>query len=273
MCDYHDVDSYIVIDDSLIKEEEEPKPSTSRVDLPPDEGVKNTINSAIIDCFNKNEKFFESQVKLFNDSINKNVEECLINNKALDELSSDLEVKLASIKNMYFKLRAVGINEPKKKNIEEELEEVIMSEEEINKFKEEAKTPKQAKRFEKKNDKDNIIVDRTVSVVPAHLPLIGPLEYPVVKSGQTVYAMKSTLIDPWYKGKIKSINEDYVHILFQTGKQSVKTKQIAYFTLNSVRFPVGCRVIAKFTDPSYQHVDAFYAGIVAELPKMLNKFR
>jgi len=136
--------------------------------------------------------------------------------------------------------------------------------------------PKEAKRPKlDKSDKDDIIsINKTIFVVPENIPVEGPLENPVVEGGQTVYAMKLTKKDPWYIGKIKNIvNEDYVHVVFQTGEKLVTTKQIAYPTLNSVRFPVGCRVIAKFTDPNSKRVDEFYAGIVAEPPNMLNRFR
>ena len=38
-----------------------------------------------------------------------------------------------------------------------------------------------------KSYKNDILIDRTVSVVvPTNLPLVGPLEYPVVKCGQIV---------------------------------------------------------------------------------------
>ncbi|XP_060858818.1 histone-lysine N-methyltransferase SETDB1-like [Metopolophium dirhodum] len=129
--------------------------------------------------------------------------------------------------------------------------------------------------YEDKSDKDDIItLDSTVCVVPANLPLEGTLEYPVFESGQTVYGMQLTRKDPWYSGKIKKIyNQDNIHIVFQTCRKLVSKKQIAYSTPNSVRFPVGCRVIAKFKDPNSQYDNEFYAGIVAEPPNAFNNFR
>lgn len=284
-------DSYLVIDDSSGEEEEEeddseeenPKPSTSKAGSPPDKDVKNAINSAVEHFFKKNEHLFKLQVKLCDEYINEGISQCMADADALDKFAADLEDEMASLRNEIYgpyepiitNLEPLDINELEE-NMEEEQEEVKMTQEELNKLMEEVKTPRESKRLKlDKSDKDDIItIDRTVCVVPANLPLEGNLEYPVVEGGQTIYAMKLTVKDPWYRGKVKNIvNEKYIHILFQTGEKLVKPNQIAYAKLNLVRFPVGCRVIAKFTDPNSKRVDEFYAGIVAEPPKMLNDFR
>jgi len=128
-----------VIDDPSGKEkdeaeEEEPKPSTSKVDLPVDQDVKNGINSAIIHFFNKNKYLFEHQVQLCDDFINEGIRQCQDGADELDKLFSNLENEMASLRNEIFDLyqpiitglEPVEINELDEENIEEEQEEVPM---------------------------------------------------------------------------------------------------------------------------------------------------
>ena len=49
-------------------------------------------------------------------------------------------------------------------------------------------------------------------------------------------------------------------------------RQVAYAEACSVRLPVGLRVIALYREPPTQP-GAFYSGIVAEPPKIINKQR
>jgi len=287
-------DSYVVIDDSSGEEEEDDeeeeeeeeerqKPSTSKVSLPNDPEVKKAIDCAVVHFFDKKKHLFEHQVKICGKFINEGIIQRKAEADSLDKFTSDLENEMELLRNKIYgpyepiitNLEPVDINELEE-NMEEEQEEVKTPIKEMNVPIEEIEIPKESKRFKPdKSDKDDIItIDRTVCVVPANLPFEGPLEYPVVEVGQIIYAMKLSLKDPWYRGKVKNIvNEDFIHIVFQSGEKLVTTKQIAYSTLNSVRFPVGCRVIAKFTDPNSKRIDEFFAGIVAEPPKMLNNFR
>jgi len=131
-----------VIDDPSGKEkdeaeEEEPKPSTSRVDLPVDQDVKNGIDSAIIHFFNKNKHLFEHQVKLCDEFIDEGIKQCQVEADELDKLFSNLEEDMASLRNEIFDLYQpiitsvdpVEINELDEENIEEEQEEVTMPQE------------------------------------------------------------------------------------------------------------------------------------------------
>ncbi|XP_001952618.2 histone-lysine N-methyltransferase eggless [Acyrthosiphon pisum] len=301
-------DSYLVIDDSSGEEEEEEaekekqKPSTSKVGLPPNPVIKKAMDWTVVNFFDRNIHLFERQIKLSDKYMDEGIKQCQAEADEIDEFIFNLENQMESLKNEIYSpyepivtsLEPVDIDELED-NMEEEQEEVNIPQKEINKFIAEIKMPKEAKKVKSDNskksdisdkddiitidrtesDKDDIItIDRTVCVVPANLPVEGPLEYPGVEAGQIVYAMKLTKNDPWYIAKIKNIvNEDYVHVMFYTGEKLVTTKQIAHHTLNSVRFPVGCRVIAKFTDPNSKYTDEFYAGLIAEPPKMLNNFR
>jgi len=303
-------DSYVVIEDSSGEEEEEEeeekkaeeekqKPSTSKVGLPPDPVVKKAVDCAVVHFFDKNKDLLDHQVKLCDEYMDEGIKQCMADADDLDNFILGLEEQMESLKNDIYgpyqpivtSLEPVDIDELED-NMEEEQEEVNMPQKEINKPIQEIKVPKEAKKVKldesnksdtddiitidrTESDKDDIItIDRTVCVVPANLPLEGVLEYPDVEGGQTVYAMKLTIKEPWYSGYIKNIvNQDYVHVIFELGEKLVTTKQIAYYTLNSVRFPVGCRVIAKFTDPNTKCIDEFYAGLIAEPPNMLNNFR
>jgi len=287
-------DSYVVIEDSSSEEEEKKQnPSTSKAGLPPDPEDKKVLEDAVSHFFDKNKHLFNLQVQLCNEHLKESLQECTTKSVDLDDYVLNIQAQMASIRNAILSryqpivtsVESVDINELED-SMEEEQEEVNMPQKEINKLIKEIEMPKEAKND--KSDKDDIItvdrtvsdkddiitIDRTVCVIPSNLPLEGLLEYPDVEAGQIVFAMKLTIKDPWYRGKIKNIvNEDYVHVVFQTGEKLVTTKQVAHSTLNSVRFPVGCRVIAKFTDPNSKRIDGFYAGLVAEPPKMLNNFR
>ncbi|XP_026812742.1 histone-lysine N-methyltransferase eggless-like [Rhopalosiphum maidis] len=282
-------DSYLIIDSSSCEssddydDEEEPRPGTSRDGLLPDKDVKNAIDSAVLHYFDKNKYLIDHQVKKCDEYMTRGIEKCLMDAEHIETLASELENEMNSLRNELYNpyqpiitsLDPVDINDLEE-NIEEENEEDLIIPIEDQLPIEEVITPKEAKRLRlDKSDKEDIItINRTVCPIPANLPMEGPLEYPPLESGQTVYAMKSTLIQPWYRCKIKTlINIDYVHVKFENDEKLVTTKEIAFCTLNPVRFPVGCRVIAKYTDPNYRHVDEFYAGVVAEPPKMLNEFR
>ncbi|CAI6355120.1 unnamed protein product [Macrosiphum euphorbiae] len=286
-------DSYVLIEDSSEEEEVEGKkveeekqnPSTSKVGLPPDPEVEKVLEKVVEHFVDKNKHLFNHQVKLCNEYMDKEVQEYKTNADDLDNYILDLESEMQALKTAIYRpyqpivtsVEPVDVIESDD-NMEEE-QEINMPQKEINKLIKKIKMPKEAKKLkpDKSNisDKDDIItVDRTVYIVPANLPREGILEYPVIKAGKIVYGMKSTIKDPWHRCKIKNIiNEDYVHVVFQTGEKLLTKKQIAHPTLNSVRFPVGCRVIAKYTDFNTKSIDAFYPGLIAEPPKMLNNFR
>lgn len=282
-------DSYLLIDDSSCEEDdddddEEPRPGTSKDGLPADDDVKNAIDSAVMHYFNKNKYLFDHQVKLCDEYITRGITKCLMDADAIDQVASQLEDEMKLLREELYEpyqpilppsLGPVEIIDLEEENLEKENENLETPKEEVQSPEEEIITDQEAKRLKlDKSDKEDVIaITSTVFHIPSHVPMEGSLEYPSIDDGQTVYGMKLTLLQPWYRCKIKSsINYDYVHIKFENDEKLVTTKEIAYCTLNPVRFPVGCRVIAKYTDPNSKQVE-FYAGIIAEPPKMLNVFR
>jgi len=279
-------DRYLIIDDSSSDEEDDeddhPRPGTSRDGLPADEDVKNAVSDAITHFFNKNKYLFDHQVKLCDDYMTRGITQCLTDADAIDEVASQLENEMKLLREELYEpyqpivtsLDPVEISDWEKVELDKENEN-IETPKEVQSPEEEIITDQEAKRLKlDKSDKEDVIaVNRTFFHIPSHVPDEGPLQYPLIHNGQTVYGMKLTLLQPWYKCKIKSsINNDYVHVKFDNDEKLVTTKEIAYCTLNPVRFPVGCRVIAKYTDPNTKQIE-FYAGIIAEPPKMLNVFR
>lgn len=254
-------DSHLIIGSSSDEEEEvekkEPKPGTLNNVLFQD--ISKDFESVINYFFDKNKSLIEKQERLCENYLDQEEITIMNNTDDLDKFALELEDEISSFRDDLYEpfkpittcSETVDINE-----LEANLEKITTSNG--------AETIKV--------DKDIIPGDRTVCTVPDNLPSEGLLLYPPVEIGQTVYALTKSLKDPWSKSVINSIiTEDYVHISFDAGEKLLTTKQIAYFTLNPVRFPVGCRVIAKFNDPT--HTDAFYAGVVAEPPKILNQFR
>lgn len=45
--------------------------------------------------------------------------------------------------------------------------------------------------------------------IPEKLPPIGPFVHSPVQINQTVYAMKSSLLDPWEKGRVVKVRYNY----------------------------------------------------------------
>lgn len=280
-------DHYLIIDDSSSDEDDDdeddhPRPSTSRDGLPADEDAKNAISSAITHYFNKNKYLFDHQVKLCDEYMTRGITKCLTDADAIDEVASQLENEMKLLREELYepyqptvtRLDPLDISDSDNEELEKENEN-LETPKEVQSPEEEIITDQEAKRLKlDKSDKEDVIaVTSTIFHTPSHVPMEGPLEYPLIHNGQTVYGMKLTLLQPWYSCTIKSsINNDYVHVKFENDEKLVTSKEIAYCTLNPVRFPVGCRVIAKYTDPNTKNVE-FYAGIIAEPPKMLNVFR
>lgn len=128
----------------------------------------------------------------------------------------------------------------------------------------------------KKKKEDNVefigIDIPSESELPSDLPNEGIIRYPNIVAGDLVYGVKH-LLHPWFQGRVLSpVNDDYYHIKFFYDEKLATRKEIALFSMSPVRFPVGCRVIAKYNIPG-KSVENFYSGVVAEPPKLLNNFR
>lgn len=263
-------DSYFVIDSSSSGEEEndlDQNPNDSDVVSPLDSDVPAIVDVIVTQFCEENKELIEKQNKLCNDFIEKSFQTCLQNANEIDNMVKNIQKEIDDFKNVLY--------EPHRPTITV-LDPVDIDE--LEKQKEEAKKTiikPIINQEEDTTDKDIITLNSTICFTPADLPKEGLLEYPPLRNGQIVYAMKDTLVQPWCKCKIKSvINNDYMHIKFDLEEKLLTTKQVAFSTQNPVRFPVGSRVIAKFSDPySYSIHDLFYAGVVAEPPKILNKFR
>lgn len=129
---------------------------------------------------------------------------------------------------------------------------------------------------EKRKKEDNIeIIETYVPLkckLPSDLPKEGILKYPNIVVGEQVYGEKY-ISYPWYKGIVSSIvNYNFMLVKFGNDVKLLSRKNIAEFKLNPVRFPVGCRVIAKYNPPG-KSTDYYYSGLIAEPPKILNNFR
>jgi histone-lysine N-methyltransferase SETDB1 len=122
-------------------------------------------------------------------------------------------------------------------------------------------------------DKDVIAINRTICAIPSDLPKEGTLEYPPLQIGQTVFATNLSTMLPWSEAILSTKeNENLVNVYVDGKLNIIPIRSIAYVTPSPVQFPVGTRVLAKI-DHNFKKIDYFYAGIIAEPPKLLNKFR
>ncbi|XP_050536343.1 histone-lysine N-methyltransferase SETDB1-like [Daktulosphaira vitifoliae] len=236
-------DSYCVIESD---DEDETLNSLSN-NYFPSKDIVSGVNAALDLYFEMNEEIINDQIVKCNNYINKSVHDCTTKVNYLENMAAELENEIAFLRNELYKPYQPITSQVCHIDVIDDL---------------------------KKNDKDIIAVNRTICSVPADLPNEGPLQYPHIKEGEVVYAMKFTLIQPWYKCKIKSVvSDDYVHAKFEDEEKLLPNKAIASFDENPVRFPVGSRVISKFTDQDSTNCDYYYAGVIAEPPNLINQFR
>ncbi|KAK7864464.1 hypothetical protein R5R35_011697 [Gryllus longicercus] len=131
-----------------------------------------------------------------------------------------------------------------------------------------------------------IVALEPIRLVRPTLPPVGALVRPRPSVHDVLYVMRHGYYGVWARGKILEVlpkmevtgfsKSEFVYkVRFESRKSStVKTvtgKQLAYSTPSPVRLPVGTRVIALFRDEWAK--ECYYAGIVAEPPKAVNKFR
>lgn len=230
-------DAYCVI-------ESDDEEDTNSSDQPQD--IIAGIDTAVDMFFEDHNELIDDQITKCNDYLDKSLRNCTLEANFIDNLGTELQNEITSLRNELYK--------PYKP--------VIKHVDPIDIFED-----------SKKSDKDIIAVNRTICSVPADLPKEGPLEYPQFKQGDLLYGMKFTLKQPWFKCKIKSVmNDGNVHLLFDSEEKVLQAKEVASFEESPVRFPVGCRIISKFTEID-SDVDYYYAGIIAEPPNLINRFR
>jgi len=120
---------------------------------------------------------------------------------------------------------------------------------------------------------DVIAVNRIVHRVPVNLPIKSRLTYPLLKNGQMIYAEFNSL-QPWLICKVKrTITKDFTLIMLQSVEKLLTTQLVAYFQPCPVQYYIGTRVIAKLKHMNSRIINDFHPGIIAEIPKLLNKFR
>lgn len=233
-----------------------------------DQDIVDSITVLVKSVIDKNKSILKNQYELCDEFVKNRLSACKTSRDEVDGIINQLSNDLKSIKSLLYDPYkpiledggTVDINDSENARVQN-LMEVEQSEEDGNIL-----------------DKEDVIaVHSSIYTVPADLPKEGELKYPQIRVGQFVYALKLTLLHPWSLCKIKSVvNDDYVHIEFESEQcegRLLTTKEIAYFMQSPVQFPVGSRVISKFSDVNSTITDAFYAGVIAERPNLLNNFR
>lgn len=130
------------------------------------------------------------------------------------------------------------------------------------------------------------VVPATARSAMPQLPPIGPFTHTELKQHQSVYAMRSSLLQPWGKGRILRIKEEasgtvYV-VRFDSGSKprTFPLKYLSYCEPSPVQLMVGSRVIAQYIEDTNgveevakNKATSYYAGVIAEAPKYLNQYR
>lgn len=218
--------------------------------------VKGNIEAATEHFLEENEEFINEHLILCDDYLENAIEQSMTTGDEIDAMASYIEKEIEQMrKDLYepFRNRFTSVGTM---DIPIEIPEIPTV----------IKTEK---------DADVIAVKSTVCSTPFDLPKEGNLKYPHLRIGQSLYGVRFSLKQPWSKCDIKNIVDDCCfHVCFDNQEEKFLTrKEIAFFFENPVRFPVGSRVIAKFSDLDTAVVSYFYAGIIAEPPKLINGFR
>eukprot|EP00095_Tigriopus_kingsejongensis_P009519 snap_masked-scaffold561_size136864-processed-gene-0.7 protein:Tk09519 transcript:snap_masked-scaffold561_size136864-processed-gene-0.7-mRNA-1 annotation:"histone-lysine n-" len=130
-----------------------------------------------------------------------------------------------------------------------------------------------------------MVVSEHTNPGAAALPPIGELHRPVLTQGDLAFAMRGNLLHVWKVGTVTEIHPDGPELTFKirfevytNGRHKghqikiLTKKHLAAHEPANVRLPVGTRVIAIYSDPVRGGSD-FFSGVVAEPPKVMNKFR
>lgn len=231
------------------------------------EGIQLAVNSVM----DKNKSILKTQYELCDDYIKKRLQTCDQSRTEFDNMIAKMNENIKAMKKTLYDPYTPVVTNSGSVDLED-MENVCG----MKSMKQKTNLEIEVEKVDNKDDnvEDVIAITSAICQIPSDLPKEGPLEYPPVCEGQLVYAMKLTLLQPWLKCKIKSvINDDYVHIKFDSDEKLLMMKEIAYSTPSPVQFPVGSRIISKFKDVDSNVTDTFYAGVIAEPPKLLNQFR
>ncbi|KAK6643619.1 hypothetical protein RUM43_005129 [Polyplax serrata] len=182
-------------------------------------------------------------------------------------------------------IQALSISDRTDKNIEEltrkhgtkSVEEVIK----------ECTTPATKNPVEVDNsnvEMHDVVALKEVELPKVNLPPLGKLSYPSLCLGSQVYTIKASVFGIWVMGKIVEIvskiddGTTSYRVRLDSAQRGANTKvvtgkQLAYRTPSRVMYPVGTRVIALFKNAEALGKSAYYAGVIAEPPKILNAYR
>lgn len=114
------------------------------------------------------------------------------------------------------------------------------------------------------------------------LPGIGPVTRKELTVGMRVYAMRANYLGVWQRARIVNIKTNilgkkYCKIKFDMGKANSNRvylpKHLAYFQPPDVILSVGSRVVAHYRDEQWSPRSSLYAGVIAEPPKLMNRYR
>lgn len=123
---------------------------------------------------------------------------------------------------------------------------------------------------------------------PHNLPPEGPVVRKELEISTKVLATRNFPLGVFYKARIIQIqdtkdtgSEPTYRVKYDTRKANVNARalkwhpkrELAYAEKASVILPVGTRVVATYSDESVPPRHSLYAGLIAEPPKPLNKYR
>ncbi|VVC45391.1 Post-SET domain,Methyl-CpG DNA binding,Pre-SET domain,SET domain,DNA-binding domain [Cinara cedri] len=271
-------DSYVVIESSSSEDEDENEHKTQKnlripkevLKLVPTDPDLLAFASLGFDYYFENKKeIIDKHIALCENETEVLLQNCIAQANLIDEQSNNLEKELDELRNAIYEpyvptrviIETVDLEELSNDNVQACVKKNCTSNINHNE--------------ENRMDGDVITLNSVIVCdIPDDLPNEGPLEYPTLQIGQHMFAKKFSLLDPWYKSKIQAIiNNDYLHMKFSSDEKLLTTKEVAYFDPSPVRFPIGARVLAKYSETENQILSNYYAGVIAEPPKLLNKFR
>lgn len=262
------ISHYVIESSSSSEDEEKPRPSTSK--NAPDNKLTPLLKNSIDTWFDNNKSMLSKHISMCDDHIIEAHKSAFDNMGLLKKLCLTAERKVYRIRADLYRPYT-----PKYEYlppVDLTLINFKRASDNINN-----KQYKKSKLDDKNEEEDDkiVVMNGEIQPSPADLPEIGPQEYPPFEDGCSMYAMMTSIDKPWSKCTIKAkINPEHVHVLFQSDDKIVTTKELAYYDPNPVQFRVGYRVIAMSNKTASINVSAsFYAGVIGEPPKIINKFR
>lgn len=135
---------------------------------------------------------------------------------------------------------------------------------------------------------DEIIPVGNYTPMPHNLPPEGPIVRRELEISSKVLATRSFPLGVFYKARIiqiqepkESESEPLYRVKFEARKANASSRtlkwypkrELAYVDRPVVILPVGTRVVATYSDECNPPRQSLYAGIIAEPPKPLNRYR